>query len=93
MNLCPSIRDTKIRKVNALIHFCGGTWILHKLVYICTVEITFGNYNCYNFLQFLIRVLPDDYAGGPLLWLPQFEPAGGFSPVKKTVGVGKTCTQ
>lgn len=31
----------------------------------------------------LIFTLPDGYAGGRLLWLPQLAPADGSSPVKK----------
>ena len=30
-----------------------------------------------------MSVLPDGYAGGLLLWLPQSEPAGGSSPIER----------
>lgn len=36
-----------------------------------------------------MSVLPDGYAGGLLLWLPQSEPADGSSPMKKEIAAYK----
>ncbi len=39
----------------------------------------------YEFMSLILTmsVLPDGYAGGLLLWLPQFEPADGSSPMRE----------
>lgn len=60
--------------------------------YSCSGNLSQAYYSSVTTCSFLIRILPDDYAGAPLLWSSQSEPADVFLPIKKnkkTVMLGK----
>lgn len=66
----------------------------HKQVHIRALEMFLMHTTAVTTCSFLIRILPDDYAGAPLLWSSQSEPADAFLPMKKTkktVMLGKAC--